>query len=371
MAMPSLILLVSPLITYYAANFLPDVPALCFAIIGFHFFIRYLHRGYRMSDFIWIIVFSTLAALLKVTAGIIFIAMLFFVFLEGLIARNKKIKWATIPITLLGIALVMGWLLYVREYNIQGGYFGNLQGLLPAWESDWDTARYIFLRTKQEWMPAMMSRKIWILLPLVMVISIFQFKRLPKHLKYLLPLSLIGTILYLIGWFKVFDVHDYYIIPAFSFVVMLSYSFISILDNWCSKKWKDIIGVMAMAFIIMGAFHAKKRFEYRATEPNWNSLPTKGFYTVEPYLRSIGIDRHKLVHIAPDPSTNISLYFANNPGYTRLYGLPPKDAVARGVEYLLIHDSSLLTDSLYLPYLKHKIGAHKEIQIFKITDEMR
>ena len=81
--------------------------------------------------------------------------------------------------------------------------------------------------------------------------------------------------------------------------------------------------------------------------------------------RSLGIDRNTLIYSPSDPTTNVTLYLSNNPGWTNLFGTTVTDAKSRGAQYMLI-ESSLLEQDSFKEYKEYIIGEHKGILIVKL-----
>ena len=88
--------------------------------------------------------FSTLAALLKISSAILFIAMALYVFYRKFIKKDQTYARANIFVTISGFLVVFGWLFFVHVYNNLGQYFGNLQGTFGVWLCDKNVFFYIF-----------------------------------------------------------------------------------------------------------------------------------------------------------------------------------------------------------------------------------
>ena len=363
-AFPSILLMMSCVIVYYAANFLPDVPALCFAIMGFYFFTRHVFN-HDMSDFIWAIAFSVLASLLKISSALLFVCIFLYVLYRRATGQDPEYGWKRILVSLGGFMVVFAWLYYVKIYNEQGQYFGNLQGMMGIWDCPPEKIKYIRQRTQEEWMPALGSWKLWYLaVPALAFVAVF-YRRLDKTLAFILPFLLLGCVFYLIAFFGVFDVHDYYFINVFAFPVVFAIGFFSVLEKVLPQKW--LIGFIVVATFLFGmtAEDTKAQFTNRKYHTGWNADPPKGFYNIEPYLRSIGINRQELIYSPSDGSTNITLYLANNPGWTRLFGTTLQSAKDRGAKYMLITSEMLETEE-FASFKEAVIGEFEGIKVVRL-----
>lgn len=360
---PAILLMMSCVIVYYGSNYLPDVPALSFALIGFYFFIRYTTL-YKNTDFAFAIFFSVMASLLKISSALLFVCIMLYTLYQRFISKNERYNNINFLIIILGLLTVGSWVYYVKIYNEQGQYFGNLQGTMGIWLCDKDKILYIIKRTFEEWIPALGSRKLWLLFVPVMIYIGYHWKKLISTLQFILPVLLAGCIFYLIAWFAVFDVHDYYFINVFVFPVLLAIAFFSTVEQTLSPKQLKIFIITALILFVMTAEDTEAQFYNRKYHSGWNSSPPKGFYNIEPYLRSLGIDRHQLIYSPSDASTNITLYFANNPGWTKLFDTKAESAIARGASYMLLENAQLESPEFNM-YKDKKIGEFEGISIVK------
>ena len=101
----------------------------------------------------------------------------------------------------------------------------------------------------------------------------------------------------------------------------------------------------------------------------------KSLETITPYLRSLGLKRTDAVVSFPDISINATLYLMDQKGFTgfgyQKLGTDYQDlldnSIKKGVRYFVLNDTSL-ADSAYLqPYIHHKIGAYKTINIYDLS----
>jgi hypothetical protein len=338
---PSLLMMMSCVLVYYGSNFLPDVPALSLAIIGFYFFTKYL-RTTSNFDFVWAVMFSTLATLIKVSSGIIMGLIVAYMIYERWITKRKTFNNMAFAYTAAGILAVFSWLYYVRIYNEEGQYFGNLQGTMGIWLCKKEEIEYIFKRSYEEWQPALASRKLWLLLPIVIIYTFWRWKKLDATLRFFMVTGLVAIIVYLVSFFAVFNVHDYYFVNVFIWPILLVIGFLSVLEKEISNRYMKLFYGASILLMAMTAEDTQAQFKNRQYHGGWNAHPPKGFFDIEPYLRSIGIDRHQLIFSPSDPSTNITLYYANNPGWARLFGnLTAEEAKARGAKYMLLTKEDL------------------------------
>ena len=111
----SALLFCSPVIVFYANNFLPNVPAISFVFISWYFFVRY----YKSRKVWWLVLsfcFFTTAGLLKITSllSVIPLGGLLFLELSGLLKRfGYKEKLFTHTKIALGLFLASAFAIFL------------------------------------------------------------------------------------------------------------------------------------------------------------------------------------------------------------------------------------------------------------------
>lgn len=378
---PVVFLSTAPYYFFYANNFLPNVPGLSFALMGWYAFIRY-RDGEKPS---WLYAFGLLmllAGLFKVSDAISFVAVICLAFLSQLNWKGAperllpKRHWRHFAlITALVAGLTAWWYLYARHFNEVHGNKQSLQGILPIWQmsdEDWRLADYMILDI---WW-AHYHHPVWTyLLVFLGLCCALLWRKLDPFLKWATLLVFLGVLAYSILWFKAFPMHDYYAVTQLIFPVFLLITVLEFLWRWLQGKHRGFayaLGVVLVALSVLGVVQNAKIQDRRHNLRQFQSHLPEGMYELEPYLRSIGVDRESLVVSVPDASPNITLYLMNNPGFTEAFHGPDFDMgslQSKGAEYLVIHDSSYLQKERYLPYLSKQVGHYKGILVFDIGKE--
>ena len=376
--LPVVFTITSSYLFYYSANFLPDVAALSLAMIGFYYFYLF-DRKQSLIYFLSAFFFFVLAALLKISDAILMVcAMAFlgyqFLFNGGYFVKQSAWKKSLILlIPVLSVAILYAWVQYDKYVAERYHFGGNLFGLLPIWEATRNDINYIYTRIRDLWMAAILAKYTWIMLLTFILPVVFFFRKLDTLLRFFILLTFAGVVLYFFCWYKTFDVHDYYMINMFCLPLLIFYAAIDIIQK---KQWLANIRVaypfygMVSFIFFHSVYKCRAEQIYRYYGKDYNTFNTS-YYRVEPYLRSIGIDKNDMVVSVPDPSPNITLYLMNNIGYTECYTGENynvdnfvRDA---GVKYLIVGDTSYLRNPLYAPYCKpeFKVGEFESIQIFR------
>lgn len=363
---PALLWMTSCLSMYYAGNFLPDMPALSCAIIGFYFFIRFSETNI-FASFIWAIFFSMMAALLKVSSALLFVVIVLYMLYQQFFRKNKGYGLKHYVVAMVGIVIVLAWIFYAKWYNVQGGYPGNLMGTLGIWIlDDQQRINYTYWRTLHEWFPAIQSPAVWVAMAMGAIGAAFFYKKIDVRLRFSIFLLVPAVIFYYYAWFAVFDNHDYYLINTLCLPIIVSLAVAQLLDKIAHQKIRISFMLAFAVLLVINIAHGRDQMQFRRHDPNWNLHPAKGFYTITSYLRDIGIDRNQKVFVMPDGSANIPLYLMNNPGFTTFAGNTPASVIDSGTHYMLISDTAVFQREDVKEYIHDTIGFYEGIYIFKL-----
>ncbi|MGB0985525.1 MAG: ArnT family glycosyltransferase, partial [Saprospiraceae bacterium] len=342
----------SPIIAFYAFNFLPNVPALGFAFMGWYAFYFYYKKA-KIKWLYWSCLAFLIAGLLKITALLTFVPIMGAYFFELIRVANFKEnqrlfpqKWlASIPFVLT-VGLTLAWYLFAIQYNEKHTttYFRTTSWAI--WHLDWREIKYIASRLINPWGEHYFHISSHILTGLLLGWIVFTPKKHSRFLYFLTILSSIGGLLYTLIWFYAFKDHDYYvinlvIIPIISAIVgslYLKNNYQNILRSWWFK-----FGVVA--FLIINLMHTQQTLAIR------NDLTSKfapklnhAFYEykeVRAFLKENGIEHPDLVLSLPDKSPNVTLYYMNLPGWTEIYSQEAfttekvKKIASYGAKYLI------------------------------------
>lgn len=358
--------LTSPFVYYYAFNFLPNVPGIAFSIIAAYYFLSYYNSS-RVLHIVLATMFALLAALLKPTDGGILSFTVYctvaWAFLRKQYHPEKRIKLGWLLSFLLFVAGNVVWILYIKSYNDHFGNHQNLTTIYPFWTMESGILKYTAKRVVTEWFLVYHSKFYLLLVAGGMVLYAICRKRYSFVQRTFVTFLVAGIVMYTLLWFKAYTDHDYYQL-IYIFIILL---FTGVAGSWAEhflekSKGKSVIWGGGLLILLAGmTVYNKNRQEDRYQRPVFNS--TNVLYGLEPVLDSLGItDKHHVVCV-PDRSPNISLNAINRFGYTEefqseVYNI---DAFVRfGAAYLIITDSSYLTNDMYKPYVSHLVYHHEK-----------
>ena len=375
----SLLLYTSPTILFYSIGFLTNVPALSFVLMAWLFFLKYYLS--RKEYFLWIsMLLFSIAMLLKVTAGLSFVALGGWWFIETVFIRkedkifNKGLNHL-IPF-IAALIPVIAWYLYARHFNDTHYAPYTFNGIWPIWEMSKEKLSKTFEVVDKIWLKEYFHPSLLVLTGILWIFLLTRPRKIKAFYFYMLLVIPLGSILYLLLWFQALEGHDYYLTNIFIFVLIVwGVFFISFRNSkWLSNWFAYALLFAYLAFLgIKSNNRLEQRFEGWMNE--WYVKNLKEVGELEPVLDSLKIGSEEKVISIPDVSINATLYLMNRKGWTD-YGSNFKDTtiiekrISDGAKYIVINDSTAFADYPIEKYLNKKIykGKHTWIYSLKQTD---
>jgi len=315
------------------------------------------------------------------------------VFLELIgVLKEKYLDKKKGFILFIPLLILIGWILFSKDYNLKNGSIYFLLTIKPIWDAPnkleiWNSFTEIVL-------PEFYHLGFILLFFVMFLYIIFNIKKSNIYLIIILVTLFIELIIFVLLWFQNLNVHDYYLLDFYLIIPVLFVAFFKLLQNvhlpvFNSKIVKSGLFVILILSFCFGV--AKTRIKYFGN----NTFVSKNFLskrehqywewlkwdyetriqsaeTVTPFLRKIGLKRTDLVLSIPDVSPNITLNFMDQKGYTLLYNDNKtkkeviENAIENKVKYLIITDKVLAKDSSISDFTKNKIGEYKNVSVFKL-----
>ncbi len=343
----SLLTFTSPILIFYGISFLPDPISLSFVFISYFFLHRYSKRK-KLVYYTLGMLFMTLAALIKITSLLSFIAIFTGIAIEHISNKKAvKLNWRLISITTIAILPIVAWIFFSKNYNLlnETSYF--FLRIAPIWELSYDefwiTVDHISNWTREYFYPT--GRHLTYIIATLIVLPIFK-KSLGKSIYYGYLFSVIGFIIFMILFFQQFKNHDYYIIPLlfvipFTFTIfLLKFSFFINKSNATKYTSQLVLTLLLIASAVYATNRTEKRFN-KQTDWVYEEL-----YNFEHPIENFGIEQTDLVIIPADPSPNINLYAIKMKGWTKYNVgesvLKIDDAIAKGAKWMILPNRNTL-----------------------------
>jgi hypothetical protein len=377
----SLLMFASPTLAYYANNFLMDIPAFSFALVGLYFFVKF-YRSSSHKYLYFFALFYTLAGLLKISSLISFMAIFGLFLLErinvtlkpgGRIFRHPIHQFIILAIVLVSIA---AWYLYADYYNSlhNSGIF--LVGILPIWELDSAQIQKVFYSIREHMRWDYFRPVTQFIFVLIFISTLLFYRKARRTWLILSILVAIAVIFFIILFYQALDQHDYYTINLFILIPIVVLTFLKLLKDHAEKIYFSVIfRILVLVFLIHSIDFAKRRLDSRYKPMGWeNSYYTEkisAFNKISPYLRSIGIEEGDRVISISDNTINTTLYMMNQKGWTN-YGIKSDSLnitkkIQMGARYLVVYDRDNYEDDNIQPFLKNKIGEFNNIDIYSLS----
>lgn len=374
-----LLLFTSPMLVYYANNFLANVPAFSFALIAWYFFWKF-YKSEKAKFLSISMLFFLLGGLLKVSSAISFVAI-FTIFLVELfniykfkndekIFRHPKKQFLPFLVVITGI---VSWYCYAYHYNQKYNEGAFLIGILPIWQLSYEEIKHILVQIKEIWFWQYFREGTQITFFILLLLIFIFFKRINKFLLTLTILLSIGFVIYINLFFGALKNHDYYMINMLILMVVICLTFLYSLKKIHNNIFCSVIlRVVVIAFIIHNIDFSRRRTDqkYGSGMNKTHIEYTKAFETITPYIRSLGIERTDKVISIHDESINISLYLMDQKGWTsfgvNLDSISITQKINTGAKYLFINDPSLYDKAFIHPFIKKKIGTYENIDIYDL-----
>lgn len=388
----------SPMHAYYSNNFLSNVPALSLALCGAAAHLRWERTGRWLLLMVSIAAF-TLAGLFKISALLLYGALVGSMVLrwatpllrgsasqqasepddgttdgtaqtEKTQAENSLVfSWSWLAL-LLPLAINVYWYIWAKNFNEAVGNNGFfLIGILPIWEYStaeiWENARgALKIWFGQYFFPPVQLFALLFFLPIL-----WRWRRLPAVLRHLLVLTSLGMGVFIVLFFQVFLQHDYYLLDMMVVLPLVLAGGVWLWGSWLEQYRVSVFAAISLWGLSMGYLHLMMNHRYQTPWMNKHLNQTEAFETIEPWLRSKGVERTDPVLVWPARSINIPLYFMDQKGWTRFNtGMDDPGEIGalidRGLKYLIIYDAALIERPDLAPYVTQPVGRYENIHVF-------
>jgi len=365
----------SPLVVYYANNFLPEAPSLGLVFIGWFYFFK-MREHFSMKYLALSVLFFTLAALLKITSGISLVAVLAVWIFEtaGIVKFNKNSKlfgqpFKSLLIILGGFVVVAAWYLFALHYNQihQTAYFRT--GIMGFWQIAPEEVDSIFSKFYRNWKFFIFNDSLYFLFAFALALIFYNFR---KKFHLIVNLLLIaGSAGFLALWFGLLFDHDYYFVPLIVLPAMLLVSMAQIAGKSYLKIFKNhLVKTGFLILLIVNVFyaHGKVKSRYLSTEERHIK---KEMFNIRPYLDSIGIKKNDRVICTRDGSLNQMLYFVNRQGWTDFNNrggdsMVVVDHIKNGAKYLIVHKEIPDGYSILNKFKDEEIGRKDSVFFYRL-----
>jgi hypothetical protein len=323
---PAFFLMGSPLLAFYAFNFLPNTAALGMILVAASLYTRF-HETQRLGWFYAASATAALAALLKVSALIPFLALVLAALalpllwprdpMAGRVPRAPHLLAATVIV----LGLCASWYLWAQHYNEVNASSLFLLDMRPLWALP--AARIaaivqVLFRDRRAFFDAVGLG----LLAVLTVLPIVRTRHLPRLVALVFWLMLLGCVAFLVLFFGQLRAHDYYFIDVMPFAALVLALGVWTLDRGVgtgTARWAVRIGLVLVvlanvdwAQARMFRFYTSGTYRIPAVHESLNKREE-----LARFLREHRIGRPDRALVLGDGTPNLSLYYLDLPGWTR------------------------------------------------------
>lgn len=376
----ALLFFVAPLLVFYGNNYTADVPAWSLAIIGTGMYIAY--KQHKKHKYLFAAVFLySLAGLLKphalMAAAAMGLSEWICLYKTPTDMKNTPAGklYLIILIVIIPLLITLSWIVISLHYNQQTGakQFYFLTSIKPIWKltDDPDLIKYILKRTSTEWLSYFSSRPMGILIVVGLAMCLITWKRNKVNILFWCSiLSLAMSCTYFLLFYEQFLHHDYYLIPFYTavlFVILLLHAHITI----SFPKYLWIYKTLIVGVVIYSAIYTSQKMKKLYSLDYFEQNPVFLDEELIPYLRNLGIKKEDYVISFPDKSCDATLYYMLQPGFNQYYERTiTKELLAEyirlGAKYLIINDTTIITEAGIEGYLSSPIGTYQCLKIYSL-----
>ena len=375
------LLFTSPMVAYYANNFISNGAALALALMGWYAAARSTIDGSRRWA-VGAVVLFTVAGLLKATAALSLTAIFILLVLQHTPWRSAFLggwRFKKDGLVLLscvaGFAIIGAWYAYARAYNAGQSQGIFLVGIMPYWEADQSMVREVWnglsFHASQSWLRPFF----YPVLGGGVLVALMRAERVPLALWTLLGLLILGTLSICALFFEALRDHDYYTLDQavlIPLVVMIPLLTLAGSSRPITATWPFQLAMVAL--LAHGTDFARRRVgdRYKGWMNQEYLIQNEPLGRMADTLTRFGIPPDARVVCVPDFSFNCSLYLLDRPGWTDFGHLVSDDpaqmrkCIAMGARFLLTTTDPVLIKPGIRPFLSRPLGTFEKVRVFRI-----
>jgi len=360
------LLLTSPVLTYYGPSFLPDAPAFCFVLM----MLACLFQANEKQCKRWLFVAgvaATLAVLLKLSMAILPAALILTWFLGKWQRRWPPASiWNSLwPVVVAAAAtvVILGFRWWILEYNASHHSTYFLATTRPIWNYDWPFIKETLAMMATLGLPAFASTGLYLASLGGFWLTLKYWKSTSFAIRRILLFAVVGSVAYMLLWFRMLREHDYYFICLLVVPALLLLNGIRLaMLRYDEKRLIYGLGLCLLLGIWHNHYIMSKRLRLAFHPETSQNLPPEAFFSPKENLL---LPPSAKVFCPQDPSPNIALFALKCHGWTA-YNFGDRitaDTLQKyqagfGLSHLALRDTAFYAP-LYREFFPHKAGTAK------------
>jgi 4-amino-4-deoxy-L-arabinose transferase-like glycosyltransferase len=361
----------SPVFSIYSIDYLPDPVALNFIFIGLWFLLKSTLNAQKKTLF-WALFFISIAGMIKPFFLIPFIAILICALINKFWIKNDQLKfnwfWFT-PFITVGI-----WYFYTQWYNTHEGSDYFLSKPRPIWKYSSDQISTTLEAVATNWIPVYLHPGfLWAFLILI-VTNLFWWTKKTLLISTFYLLCILGSFLFTILFFNMFQYHDYYIYPIiFALPLTIGLTIYRLTLVFDHRYFKIAFTFMLPVLLYFGLNYTWEKMNERRKNPNVTStFYFENYQNTEPFLSNNGVAKDAYVVAFSDKSPTFALSLMNRRGWsgfqTMTYHWYMSDAIEKGADFLILNARvPKMSDSTSIHgYLNYPVADSNDLFIYDL-----
>lgn len=309
----------SPILLFYASNFIPDASALGLSLMAWYLFFRlfiphpYLPNYKKLSYILFFILALTFAMASKTTCFIQWMTMIIIYILSYI--KGLKIELTNrkslISALLTALILPITWQLWARHLGkLHNSEFFILHIPLITDKEVYQNAWSVYLGN---WPQETFTGPLQYLVGLLLLLPFFIKKYISNSLWYITVLNSFGSFLFMAIMINQFMYHDYYILCLLPAVALNWLAIASASAKIKSNLWWVKIGLVMVLIIALKLqfTYGRNNLESRYTSGSYweqSQQKTMDYTLFKNKINSLGISRKNCVLVGYDGAPNNVLY---------------------------------------------------------------
>lgn len=316
----------SPIVLFYANNFLPDIASLGLSLCAWYFFFKgfvlhpYLPKYVKKTDVLFLFITLSLSIAIKTTSIIQWFTMLLVLIIAQIFPHKFKIQSSKTLFTILLMSLLLpvSWyfwsqhlgkfhnsayfLMQIPDFTGWNDYFNDWHVYLANWPSQTYTSPIIYILFG------------------LLILSLFLYPVLNKTLWLISSINTLGTLAFLSLMIHQFKYHDYYVLCLLPVFILNWLTLGTAIKQLNKKLW--LLKVTLIILLLLGTnyqFNFGRRYlKERYTEGNYweqSHINALDYMDLKNHLSNLGIDRNDCVMVGYDISPNNILYYLHLNGF--------------------------------------------------------
>jgi hypothetical protein len=396
----SLLMFSSPLLSYYGFNFIPNIPALGFALIATYYYYKY-YTSSKVQFLILATLLFVIGALLKISSLFTFLAINAVFFLQNTLWIKQKRKAILMQLgsVVFVFVMVFSWYLFSKNYNVRNADGLFRQDIIPIWNLTPEHIQKILDVVYTNTIIYFLNPFALIALAGLFATSIVLWRKTSTTLLLITSILFLGVVMFILLFFEAMDAHEYFLIDATVIIPAIILTFLTTMKGWSLKVFNSII-TKSLAFVLLGLslnysvvitrdhYNPKDKMVTdniplpKRVQDYWDycywdwELGRGKFEGITPYIRSLGIKFDDKVISIPDESPNITLTLLQQKGFTDYHYWNNYEGIKRterkielGAKYLIVQGDENLLRNDVAPFISNQIGEYNGIKIYRLKIE--